>query len=29
MVRGLPANLKITTPDDLAAARRWLVRERA
>jgi 2-C-methyl-D-erythritol 4-phosphate cytidylyltransferase len=29
MVRGLPANLKITTPDDLAAARRWLVRGRA
>jgi 2-C-methyl-D-erythritol 4-phosphate cytidylyltransferase len=29
MVRGLPANLKITTPDDLAAARRWLMRRRA
>lgn len=29
MVRGLPSNLKITTPDDLAAARRWLVRGRA
>jgi 2-C-methyl-D-erythritol 4-phosphate cytidylyltransferase len=26
MVRGLPANLKITTPEDLAAARRWLAR---
>jgi len=24
MVQGLPQNLKITTPDDLAAARRWL-----
>jgi len=29
MVRGLPANLKITTPDDLVAARRWLVRGQA
>jgi 2-C-methyl-D-erythritol 4-phosphate cytidylyltransferase len=26
MVPGLPGNLKITTPDDLAAARRWIAR---
>ncbi len=29
MVPGLPENLKITTPDDLQSARRWLARGRA